>query len=496
MGSTLRISTLHFLKYPLVSISVLIFAFLSSCTSSRSISPTQDWQAIAPILREMYDHLGGSAVLGPAISLPVEQDGKTVQFTRAAKLEFDDFGPASAKFRLVPIGVELGYFDSLPNPSAPQNENLCELHQVAPMFLAMYEQLGKEFIGCPISELRLNPNRDRYEQYFENLGLYRLVGTDSVHTLDWGWIACGDPCLYSPLVKGSTYSAADPGYMDVQYRLHPVFEEFVKTLGTNLTGFPLSEPHINKDGRFDQVLERVVLSAASPDSPESVTLRRLSTELHIPVEPPRPSRQAPGFTLYKTQGELGYEIPEEMWDYIVEHGGFEIVGEPINHLRTEEDQLYSQCFENLCLFYNQTEMGMPRVYPVSLGFIYKSFYNPPEKPAPGQLLETPETKERLTLNVWTSMPSIRTDQQQEIGVIASRNGKPVAGVSPILIIFLPDGSHFNISLSPSGEDGRTGVRLPALEAVSGSIINYEVCVETESNKLYCNGDSFVIWDNP
>jgi hypothetical protein len=243
-------------------------------------------------------------------------------------------------------------------------------------------------------------------------------------------------------------------------------------------------------------MERVVLTATSPDSPETVTLRSLSKEFHIPVANPMPSRQAPGFFLYKTHDEFGYEIPEEVWEYILDHGGVEVIGAPINHLTLEEDQLYSQCFENLCLYYDLSENGMPRVYPMSLGYIYNSFINPPKNPAPGELIETPETKERLTLNVWASLPSVKKNQQQEIGVIASRNGKPEAGVTPILIIFMPDGRHFKISMSPTGGDGRTGVRLPTLDAASGSIINYEICVETESNKLFCNGNSFVIWDNP
>lgn len=496
MGSTLKISAVDRIRNPLLSIAVFLLAFLSSCSETKSIIVTQDWQTISPVLREMYDHLGGSEVLGPAISLPTEEGGRTSQYTRAAKLEFDQTRPVNTRFRLLPIGVELGYVESPKPPFDFHNESLCSAHQVAPMFLAMYEKLGKEFIGCPISELRFNPSRNRFEQYFENLGLYRLKGTDSVHTLDWGWIACGDPCLNSPLKKDTVYSIANPGYVDLQYHLHPVFKEFANRLGTDLTGFPLSDPHINKDGRFDQVMERVVLSASSPDSPETVTLRSLSKEFHIPVANPRPFRQAPGFYLYKTFNELGYEIPEEVWVYILDHGGVEVIGAPITHLTVEEDQLFSQCFVNLCLYYDLTETGMPRVYPMSLGYIYNSFVPPPKNPAPGDLLETPETKERLTLNVWASMPSVKTNQQQEIGVIASRNGNPEAGVTPILIIFLPDGRHLKISMSPTGDDGRTGVRLPTLDAASGSIINYEICVETESNKLYCNGNSFVIWDNP
>lgn len=496
MGSTLQTSAVECFRKPLKTIAVLLFAFLASCSESKSISATQDWQNIAPVLRQMYDHLGGSEVLGPAISLPVVENGRTSQYTRAAKLEFDENRPQSAKFRLVPIGVELGYVEPLLDTPDLQDENPCRGHHVAPMFLTAYEKLKQEFIGCPISELRFNPNRNRYEQYFENLGLYRLKGSEIVQTLDWGWIACGDACIYSPLAKGARYSIADPGYMDLHYHLHPVFKVFAGKLGNEMTGFPLSEPYINPDGHFDQIMEKVVLSASSTDSPESVTLRPLSKELNIPIEPPLPSRQAPGFLLYKTQGENGYEIPEEMWEYIVEHGGFELVGIPITHLKQEEPHLYSQCFEIMCLNYDQRDSGMRRVYPMSLGYIYKSFVNPPEKLAPGQLIETPESKERLTLNVWASMPSIKTNQQQEIGVIASKNGRPEAGVTPILMIFMPDGSHFNVSMPPTGEDGRTGVRLPALDAPSGSIINFEICVETESNKLYCYGDSFVIWDNP
>lgn len=496
MGSTRALSAGDHFRQFLICCAVFILAFSSSCSESKSISPTQEWQAIAPVLREMYDYLGGSQVLGPAISLPVEENGRTSQYTRAAKLEFDLNRPVDKTFRLVPIGVALGYVEP-PISSADEREGvLCNGHRVAPMFLPLYEKLGKEFVGCPISELRFNPNRVRFEQYFESLGFYRLKGTDSVHTLDWGWIACGESCRYPPNNLGPPDKKADPGYVDLQYHLHPVFKDYANRLGTDLTGFALSDPYISSDGRFDQIMERVVLSAASPDSPGSVSLRPLSQELHIPVANPVAPTQAAGLFLYRTQDDMGYEIPEEVWEFILDHGGDKVSGAPITHLTVEENQLYSQCFENLCLFYDLTGTGMPTVYPMSLGYIYKSFINPPEKSEIDQLNQTPQVKERLTLNVWSSMPSVKSNQQQEIGVIASKNGKPVGGVSPILIIFLPDGSQFNISMPPTGEDGRTGIRLPSLDAPSGSLINYEICVEMESNKLFCDGNSFLIWDNP
>jgi hypothetical protein len=483
-------------RVTLIAIVIFFGALLSACSEPKSERTASGWQDISPVFRTMYQYLGGADILGPAISQLIEENGIKVQFTRAAKLEFNEKETPENRFRLVPIGVELGFVEPPITPATPGDETLCKGHRTAPMFLAIYKKLGREFVGCPITELRFNPQRNRYEQYFENLGFYRLKDTESVHTLDWGWLACNDICINTPIEEVEPLSAADPGYMDVHFQLHPVFKEFAQRLGTDFTGFALSDAYLSQDGKLEQIMERLVLIANSADNPESVTFRPLSREFHLPIASPTLFQQIDGYKFYRTQDEKGYEIPDEVWVYIQNHGGITVTGAPITHLNTEENQLYSQCFENLCLYYNLSGSGMPRVYPMPLGYVYKTFVNPPEKSLNEQVVTPSDPKDRLTFHVWESMESIRTDQHQEIGIIATENGQPKSGIQPILIIYMPDGSHFNVSLSPTGEDGKTGVSLPTLQAPNGSLINYEICDEIVSNKLFCIGESFVIWDNP
>ena len=170
-------------------------------------------------------------------------------------------------------------------------------------------------------------------------------------------------------------------------------------MGADFTGFGLAEAYTADDGKKEQILENIVV-AADPD--QKVDLRPLSQMLSIQPEPPRPYSGDPDYYFYATDGDKGYEIPQELWDYIVEHGGIEEFGPPITHYGPLFGTAYHQCFTKLCLAFNLSPTDTSPVRPEPLGYAYKVLYYD-TKPAPTAVptqLPQDQGSHEIVLQVW------------------------------------------------------------------------------------------------
>jgi hypothetical protein len=87
-------------------------------------------------------------------------------------------------------------------------------------------------------------------------------------------------------------------------------------------------------------------------------------------------------------------------------------------------------------------------------------------------------------------------QSQEIGVTVFENNLPVVGIEPDISIYLPDGSSRGYYMYPTGEDGQTRMLIEPIQAPSGTLIPYEVCVFFPGGQKMCVKDTFLIWENP
>lgn len=138
-----------------------------------------------PIFRSFYVFLGGEAVLGKVISNAKIVNGVTLQYTENSLMTFDPTQPESSRFQLSPLGTQLGF-----------GWKDLEDVQVGVPFRELYDHLGGQgFVGKPITGMFYNQEKDRYEQYFENLGFF--LGEDSgmvVHLLPYGAWMCGYEC--------------------------------------------------------------------------------------------------------------------------------------------------------------------------------------------------------------------------------------------------------------------------------------------------------------
>jgi hypothetical protein len=156
---------------------------------------------VSPVFKEFYNSLGGEKLLGPAISPLIESGRIQSQFVEAALMTYDPFGKEGGEFRFAPLGVMLGISEPPIENQDTTDSVYINGHVVFPEFLQFFQQLGGEgVVGRPLTEAHHNPEKNRIEQYFENLGFYRFTfdPPGTVRLLAYGAYVCDFACKYSP----------------------------------------------------------------------------------------------------------------------------------------------------------------------------------------------------------------------------------------------------------------------------------------------------------
>ncbi len=218
-------------------------------------------------------------------------------------------------------------------------------------------------MGKPLTEVHFNPDKRRYEQHFENLGIYWLEGSapEDVRLLAYGAWKCDASCRKPPL---------GPSAVILPYRVDDHFAGAVERLGADFTGFAISEAYNTPDGYIEQVFENVVL-VSTPKKPRRIFLRNISDRLGNRPDPLVEPNNLPGFSFHKVQEERGYNVSQKFLDYMAYHGGLEASGPPIGEMVSVKDNVFRQCFTNLCLEEHHSASGMTTVKPAQLGFTYR-----------------------------------------------------------------------------------------------------------------------------
>ncbi|HEC61536.1 MAG TPA: hypothetical protein ENI27_04710 [bacterium] len=518
VAKLLKIALMY--KPILMTLSIItLFLFTSACNdeSSKKILVLAEGSDVDPLFREFYYQQGGLETMGPAISPIFGYENVKYQYTVAGLMVFDPLVSANRRFDLAAIGLEMGISEPPVTPPDQPGVRYVNGHIIYPEFVPMYEKLGgARFVGRPITEAHYNPAEKRIEQYFENLGLYSLEEELplAVHLLAYGVWKCNASCSQS---DPSNDIVILPKNTDVR------FLEAVRRLGTDFTGYALTEAYFALDGNLEQVFENVVMYSDSNHSGQ-VFFRPISERLGILPDPLVTPRDDPNFEFISIQGEKGFNIPKSFLDYMAYHGGMDVVGSPISELSQVKDMVYRQCYTNLCLEEHHNASRTLRIRPVPMGYTYRdlsaSLVRTPDT-LPGQLPEDqfedlPETQPPIqseiqpqvddfsatqTLGpigvlVWEIYPMVTPDQSQEIGVSVFENNLPLRMIEPELILWLPDGSQKTYYMFPTGDDGRTYMQLDPIEAASGTLIPYQVCIFNLRVAKFCVKDSFLIWVNP
>ena len=536
-----------FRRAPIIAAMLLLSCLGWACTKAPASNPAVEFTGqyqVDPVFRYYYNYHGGEERLGVAISPPRKEGSATIQFLETGKMIFDPNAPANNRFRMAPLGLEMAVRE--PDTTPPSNPELHYLngHTIAPEFYPLYEELGADMVGQPLTEVKLNLIRKRHEQFFENVGFYRIEGTSEVHLLAYGTWACQEKCAEGkPLDQAS---------IDILSYIDPVFQGFVNQYGADLTGFALTDAYASPDGKWEQILENAVLVADSRINPQSVSLRPLSEKVNIIVEEPRKASDNSQMYFYPVDGERGYEIPLDFWDYIQKHGGVQVIGVPITRYALLVGQVYHQCFTNLCLTYDPSASEQARVRPEPLGYPYRVLYykgpegvtvatlepsqqtypmpglaptesvtNPtvseaPLKPTPlsfptaaapgGPPLTTEiqsaqpsavsKSMHEIDMQVWERYLVVGQKQGQEISIWVVENDRSMIGVQADVTVKMPNGSEQNYPMPLTNASGQASLLLPAIDAPNGTIVPFKACIETVTDTRFCIADFFVIWNTP
>jgi len=433
---------------------------------------------VDPTFREFYEALGGESVLGPAISIMYEERGKKLQFTTCVLMMFDLQGPESERFKLVPLGNAMKVGEPPLAPTSPNG------HEIYPGFLPMFRQLGGTRItGRPITSVKSDPETKRILQYFENIGFYQLEtdSPDGAHLLHYGVWKCAQACTFPSHQESIVLPPSTaPGH---------IITESVDRLDPGLTGFPLTEIYYATDGSEEQIFENIVIFTDS-SSPGGISLRALPKLLNILPGTPAAAGQEDG-KFIAVDGDLGFNVPDHIDEYIERNNGYDFIGKPINHYDKISNDLHRQCFENVCLDYRPNSMDGLKIRPMALGRRFKDkFYK--EIPDEG----SQNSFDAVTLTVWERYPVIGSPEVQDMYVMVLDNGEPLMNIDLELELTLPDGSKQTQPFPPTGADGQSRLEISPIDAPNGTLIVYRVCLANVPYETDCVLDDYLIWGNP
>jgi len=203
---------------------------------------------------------------------------------------------------------------------------------------------------------------------FENLGFFRLIGSsnEDVRLLAYGAWTCEDIC--NDMVN-------EDAVIDFFIQSESPFSNYVSELGLEFTGSPLTRAYVANDGNSEQVFENIVVFNDSYGNNE-YKLRPLSQYLNIlPEEPGLRSEDYQG-EFFPVQDQKGYQISDQFWEYLDQHGGIKITGPPITNSTKLNNQILHQCFVNICLVCDLKKDIKNCVRPEPLGYLYKGLYSP------------------------------------------------------------------------------------------------------------------------
>jgi hypothetical protein len=435
--------------------------------------------SVDPLFSDFYLAMGGEKILGPVISPVSLVDGQTRQFVETGLIVFDPRAPQSERFSLAPLGLDLGVDEGVKNQADENEGRVINGHYVIADFLEFYEQLGgARFVGKPITEAQYNASKGRVEQYFENLGFYKLESENKIRLMPYGAFACNKNC------RQKEPSNSIPARQPI---LPKPFLEKTLELGLPFVGKPLTGLHIATDGNQEVIFENLVLFA-DVDTPNQVVVRPISADARKTAQELTSPHNSDLTLFVEIRDGLGHNVPKYFIEYLDQFGGLEVTGTPISEVFSPEEGIYWQCFSNLCLQFNLNVEGEQRLRPVPLGVEYKTLNYDQARDYTAN-----KSFENLDIKSWEKGTFVSSSDYQEIFVALYEDGKPLKNCEPILIVTMPDGSQHKGYFQPSDEAGQTSIKLQPIDAPNGTLIAYRICLTGVSDELLCVGDNYLIW---
>jgi hypothetical protein len=477
-----------------ISLLLVIGLLLAGCSGSGSaqhLAASGKTYKVSAELQEFYTSLGGEALLGPAISKLVDNPAGKCQYTVNVLICENPMLTGNGRFSLSPIGNELNLHEE-PGVADAMGTTTVNGYTIYDEFLPLYNQLsGTTYAGNPIAPVHLNYARERIEQYFENVGLYRNFSDPpgTVKLLAYGTADCARICSYHPASEASLAN-------DVNIVANESLINDLKGLSdTKPFGKPLTQPFKASDGNEEQAYEGIVLYRNINNG--SVSPRPMATLLNMLSTDPGEKKYGSdnGMVFYAVKDNLGYHVPVLFDQFISAHGGTAVSGDPIAEVIEYLPGVFRQCFTNYCLDYTPSASKDKRVTVATLGSQYLQLQ---QKTTPSQPTTEPEPG-MYTLQLSEAYNPLPDTQAQRIDIILlnAADQKPAPGIQTSLVLNLPDGTSFKAMLPLTGDDGTASIVLPLMNKIpNGSILTYQVCVENAGKDSDCKNSSYLAWTAP
>lgn len=458
---------------------LFLLILLSGCAEIQSNRMNTRTFPVDRLFRSFYRQEGGGEVLGPAISAIFAWDENQCQYTENALMCFNPailknngyfFFPIGAVFSLEKEEFTINHASEVP---------------VFSEFQRFYDLLGGEdVIGKPLTQFRFNLQEKRIEQYFENIGFYRMTDQTSndIKLLAYGVYACDVKCEFTARVHAAVNLNAETVTM-------PFWEFITRFKNQQSFGNPIAAPLELQPGLFQQVYENAVL-IGNPDLPETIHLLDLPVRLGLRQEQPVPQQYSSEdqMVFYVVNSPNGFHVPKDFDQFIIQHGGRELAGDPICEPYQENENL-RQCFQNYCL---ESNPATRKISMVALGEQYLYGENQVVENF-GGIIKT----DNVSITVKEKAPYISPNENQELEIqlLQIDNGSPVQNIPGSLTVTLPDGIETVYDIQATNEYGLTIVTIPASKTVSnGDVITYALCMNLVGEAQVCFKNSYLIWE--
>lgn len=475
-----------------VLVFILVFTAVTSACGEQDVAreetPASDGTyQVAPLFREFYDHLGGLETLGPAISALIVEEHLKMQYVDAALMVYDINAVSSERYYLAPLGELFDIGDPPARDPGSSTEIFTDGHIIPEQFNDLYTRLGgAQFVGSPITEMRYNAEENRIEQYFQSVGFFHTFNGERGQTglLSYGAYNCGSSCRYqSPSNSTPSISATIlPSY----------FAEMIMRLGPEFTGQALTDAYFSPQGIQEVVFENLVLYADSKP-PYTVRAKPIVESIYMQSQEIVERINDPRMIFYIMDGQRGHNIPVVFSEYMAKHGGIDLFGFPISELFEVEEDLFRQCFRNLCLDYFIDAPSDQQIRPTPLGHVYIEVVY---KPVYLGSIQESQSMQNIQIELWETPHTISSAQVAQIHVSISSEGAPLKNAEPQITLYLPDGSQDVYQMDSTDASGHTFSNLDPIDALNGTYILYEVCIENPSAEKVCAQSAFTVWGNP
>jgi hypothetical protein len=479
--------------------SILGVWAMAACSLTDINKPEESQMfSIDPVFRIFIRNIGGQKIIGPAISSVLDYGDKKTQFFEKGMLIFDPNASPVGMVQFWPVGMELQVEEPpIETPGFIEDGALfINGHYISPDFARFFNQIGGlPVTGNPLTEMRYNPSYQRYEQFFENVGMYQGNSNNAdVNLLSYGSWMCAKKC--GPGLDGS-------GILDVGLPiLEPYLSEINKT-GRDFIGYPLDCKIDAPDQSSSEIkVFKNLVMTSDPQTSGSMKYLPLPELIGIQKEAPSPQvfEDRAVFVPTTNDGE-GFNVPTPLMEYLERHGGLGVSGLPIERFQ-EYGKGFRQCFEHLCLTHQPETVPWLQTQPEALGYFFIRLHPECMKSklqkfeGADQALSEGNPSE-IRINSWEEYPYISPGYAQTIHVLLKDEvNRPLAGYEAELVVKVPDNSgDITIKFPPTDGSGQTQVEVPILVLPSGILVPYQVCVVNDNEEI-CADDDYVIWENP